>query len=66
MHGFLICGSIYGAVDWKVGGGRVGISVELCRRDTFPAMALVIAYLVDEMKVGPEESVVVCPVDLYV
>lgn len=42
---------------------RVGISVEPCRRDTFPAIALVTAYLVDEMKVGSEESVVVCPVD---
>ena len=23
MHGFLICGSIYGAVDWKTGVFRV-------------------------------------------
>lgn len=47
-------------------GDRVGISVEPCRRDTFPAIALATAYLVDEMKVDPEESVVVCPVDPYV
>lgn len=47
-------------------GNEVGISVEPCRRDTFPAIALATAYLVDVMKVNPEESVVVCPVDPYV
>lgn len=47
-------------------GNDVGISVEPCRRDTFPAIALSTAYLVDVMKVDPEESVVVCPVDPYV
>ena len=47
-------------------GEDVGISVEPCRRDTFPAIALATAYLVDVMKVSPEESVVVCPVDPYV
>lgn len=47
-------------------GDNVGISVEPCRRDTFPAIALATAYLVDVMKVDPEESVVVCPVDPYV
>lgn len=47
-------------------GEDVGISVEPCRRDTFPAIALATAYLVDIMKVSPEESVVVCPVDPYV
>ena len=47
-------------------GGNVGISVEPCRRDTFPAIALATAYLVDVMGVSPEESVVVCPVDPYV
>ena len=45
-------------------GEDVGISVEPCRRDTFPAIAL--AYLVDVLGVSPEESVVVCPVDPYV
>ena len=40
--------------------------MELCRRDTFPAIALSTAYLVDVLKVNPEESVVVCPVDHYV
>lgn len=47
-------------------GMDVGVSVEPCRRDTFPAIALATAYLVDVMKVDPEESVVVCPVDPYV
>lgn len=47
-------------------GDEVGISVEPCRRDTFPAIALSTAYLVDVMKIDPEESVVVCPVDPYV
>lgn len=47
-------------------GDGVGISVEPCRRDTFPAIALATAYLVDVMKVSSEESVVVCPVDPYV
>ena len=47
-------------------GENVGISLEPCRRDTFPAIALATAYLVDMMGVDPEESVVVCPVDPYV
>ncbi len=47
-------------------GEDVGISVEPCRRDTFPAIALATAYLVDVLKVDPSESVVVCPVDPYV
>jgi mannose-1-phosphate guanylyltransferase len=47
-------------------GEEVGISVEPCRRDTFPAIALATAYLVDVQGIDPEESVVVCPVDPYV
>lgn len=47
-------------------GGNVGISVEPCRRDTFPAIALVTAYLHDVRGISEEESVVVCPVDPYV
>ena len=47
-------------------GEEVGISVEPCRRDTFPAIALAAAYLKDVQKVGEEEAVVVCPVDPYV
>ena len=47
-------------------GTDVGISVEPCRRDTFPAIALAAAYLHDERGVLETESVVVCPVDPYV
>ena len=46
--------------------GEVMVSVAPCRRDTFPAIALASAYLVDKAGVSPEESVVVCPVDPYV
>lgn len=47
-------------------GTDVGISVEPCRRDTFPAIALATAYLHDVQKVPADEVVVVCPVDPYV
>lgn len=47
-------------------GEEVGISVEPCRRDTFPAIALATAYLVDVLHIDSSESVVVCPVDPYV
>lgn len=47
-------------------GDNVGISVEPCRRDTFPAIALATAYLHDVQGAGMDEPVVVCPVDPYV
>lgn len=47
-------------------GTDVGISVEPCRRDTFPAIALATAYLHDIQGIGEDEAVVVCPVDPYV
>ena len=47
-------------------GENVGISVEPCRRDTFPAIALATAYLHDVQNADMEEAVVVCPVDPYV
>lgn len=47
-------------------GMDVGISVEPCRKDTFPAIALAAAYLHDVQGISVEESVVVCPVDPYV
>lgn len=47
-------------------GEGVGICVEPCRRDTFPAIALATAYLHDVLGVSEEEPVVVCPVDPYV
>ena len=53
------------AINNQLGSG-VGISVEPCRRDTFPAIALATAYLVDVLGISEEESVVVCPVDPYV
>lgn len=53
------------AINNQLGEG-VGISVEPCRRDTFPAIALATAYLADVQGISLEESVVVCPVDPYV
>lgn len=47
-------------------GEAVGVCVEPCRRDTFPAIALATAYLHDVKGVGLDEPVVVCPVDPYV
>lgn len=47
-------------------GDGVEVSVEPCRRNTFPAIALATSYLRHRMGVDPEESVVVCPVDPYV
>ncbi|MGM9759951.1 MAG: sugar phosphate nucleotidyltransferase [Parabacteroides sp.] len=47
-------------------GDQVGISIEPCRRDTFPAIALATAYLHDVKGAGWDEPVVVCPVDPYV
>lgn len=47
-------------------GEGIGISVEPCRRDTFPAIALATAYLKDVRNIGEDEAVVVCPVDPYV
>jgi len=47
-------------------GLDVGISVEPCRRDTFPAIALAVAYLHDKQGVDESEAVVICPVDPFV
>ena len=47
-------------------GPDVGISIEPCRRDTFPAIVLATAYLVDVQHINSLETVVVCPVDPYV
>lgn len=47
-------------------GDDVGICVEPCRRDTFPAIALACSYLKDVKKIDINEPVVVCPVDPYV
>ena len=53
------------AIHNQLGEG-VGVSVEPCRRDTFPAIVLATAYLTDILGIPKEESVVVCPVDPYV
>lgn len=47
-------------------GQNVGVSVEPCRRDTFPAIVLSVAYLKDVLGVAEEEPIVICPVDPYV
>ena len=47
-------------------GTDVDISVEPYRRDTFPAISLACAYLIDNMNVPSHEPVIVCPVDSYV
>lgn len=47
-------------------GDNVGISVEPCRRDTFPAIALAAAYLRDKKNLPLDEAIVICPVDPYV
>lgn len=47
-------------------GEGVDISVEPCRRDTFPAIVLAASYLADVKGIDPREVVVVCPVDPYV
>ena len=42
---------------------NVDISIEPCRRDTFPAIALSAAYLHDVLGIDENEGVVICPVD---
>ena len=44
-------------------GDDVDISTEPCRMDTFPAIALSVAYLHDVKDLSLDESVVICPVD---
>ena len=45
---------------------KVGLSIEPCRRDTFPAIVLASAYLRDKKNVDENKAVVVCPIDPYV
>lgn len=47
-------------------GSDTSISIEPCRRDTFPAIALAAAYLHDVKNIPENEAVVVCPVDPFV
>lgn len=45
---------------------KVSICLEPTRRDTFPAITLVCAYLHDEKNIGLEENVIISPIDTYV
>ena len=47
-------------------GDKVDVSPEPCRRDTFPAIVLSVAYLADKKGIAPEDPLIVCPVDPYV
>lgn len=44
-------------------GSGIDMSIEPCRRDTFAAIALSVAYLHDVKHVNADDVVVVCPVD---
>ena len=44
----------------------VDVSLEPCRRDTFPAILLAVSYLYDVKRVSKDENVIICPVDPYV
>lgn len=47
-------------------GKNVDISIEPCRKDTFPAIVLATSYLHDIKGIDLDETVVVCPIDPYV
>ncbi len=47
-------------------GVDMNVSIEPCRKDTFPAIVLSSLYLKDVMNVDENETIVVCPVDPYV
>lgn len=47
-------------------GEEISVCAEPSRRDTGPAILLAAVYLHDELHVGEEETVAVCPVDPYV
>lgn len=47
-------------------GNDINLSIEPCRKDTFPAIVLATSYLYDVKKIDKNESVVICPVDSYV
>ncbi len=53
------------AINNQIGTGAE-ISIEPCRRDTFPAIVLASAYLHDEKNYSEDEVIVVCPVDPFV
>ncbi len=47
-------------------GDDIDISIEPCRKDTFPAILLAVMYLKDKKNVNINDTVVVSPVDPYV
>ena len=47
-------------------GDNIDISIEPCRRDTFPAIVLACMYLKDVKNIDENETVVITPVDPYV
>ncbi|MDY4609125.1 MAG: sugar phosphate nucleotidyltransferase [Sphaerochaetaceae bacterium] len=47
-------------------GDNVEICIEPARRDTFPAVALAVSYLVENHHLAPEDVIIVCPIDAYV
>ena len=47
-------------------GDKVDVSPEPCRRDTFPAIVLSVAFLVDKKGLPADAPVIICPVDPYV
>lgn len=53
-------------INNQIGENRVHLSIEPCRRDTFPAIVLAAAYLKDIQGVSEDEIIVVCPIDPYV
>lgn len=47
-------------------GEDIDISIEPCRRDTFPAILLAVMYLKDKKNIDINDTVVISPVDPYV
>ena len=47
-------------------GDNINISIEPCRRDTFPAIVLACMYLKDMQNIDLNDTVVISPVDPYV
>ncbi len=47
-------------------GDDIEICIEPARRDTFPAVALAVSYLVENHHLAPEDVIIVCPIDAYV
>ena len=53
-------------INKQVRDKNFDLSIEPCRRDTFPAIALAAAYLHDVKHIDLDAGVIVCPVDPYV